>query len=456
MTPSQDADKIIHKAFSFELKEADLAKSEFVGFAAGIGNRDFGNDIIEPGAFDKTIRERVRARKVRLLDNHNSFSTRDVWGTMVEAAQVPVPRAQRRDGGPTHRLEARFEVSKADENAQVALGKIAERHLDQLSIGFRPIKVEFEADDADKDEDGAAIDPRIAWLMGDGVRRIKEIQLWETSLVIWAMNPEAQILGNSVDSLVRFAHKAAASGMKVDEDTVRETIEALQMLTSSRCPATGPDAEVRSAVAEVRGVLDRLEDVVSPDAEERLRVLYRDFTKAHGKVHDDPTAEFVSWVVDHVPGPGDDDDDDEAAGAEPGAPEGKEDDVEDQIEEGGAEELEAPPADAFPEEGDDVEEEDTQDTAPADDEESSLEATVRGLREVVDKLADALGAAATDGEEADEAEDPVGGHAEEDEEAAKDTDAGQTDVDRAEHFPDGDELALVMADLELTETELAL
>lgn len=181
------------KFVSFEVKSVDRAKSEFEGFSAGIGNRDLGNDIIEPGAFDKTISERVGAGRVKLLDQHRSESTRDVWGKVIEAREVPVQDP--RPDGPTHRLWTRFKVSQADPNAQVALGKVEDGTLDQLSIGYRPISVEFEADEGEK------MDPRRAWMEGRGVRRIKELAWWETSLVIWAMNPEATVLAGSVKSM---------------------------------------------------------------------------------------------------------------------------------------------------------------------------------------------------------------------------------------------------------------
>ena len=45
-----------YKSFKFELESADES-GEFSGYAAVFGNKDSGGDIIEKGAFSKTIRE---------------------------------------------------------------------------------------------------------------------------------------------------------------------------------------------------------------------------------------------------------------------------------------------------------------------------------------------------------------------------------------------------------------
>lgn len=250
MSKQTDNVPMDRKFLPFELKAVDLRASTFVGNSAGIGNRDLGNDIIMPGAFKKTIRERVKSRKVKFLDNHNSHTTRAVWGTVVDAKEVPVEGRKDEDNAPSHKIETTFEVSREDPDAQVALRKIAERHLDALSIGYRPVVVEFEADDPDSDD---AKDPRLAWLWGHGVRRIKELQWWETSVVVWGMNPEADIVQDSVERMVSAARKAAMAGVPVPEDRVREAIVALKSL--SACDAD-PSAE---RVACVRKAADAVQ-----------------------------------------------------------------------------------------------------------------------------------------------------------------------------------------------------
>ena len=410
-----------HKVFNFELKDVDLDSSVFTGYSAAMGNRDLGNDIIAPGAFQRTIKERVSRRYIKFLDNHNSYSTRDVWGTVVEAEEVPFKGTG--DNAPTHKLLTTFEVSRSDANAQVALQKIAERHLDQLSIGFRSLKDEYAAD-----EDSTEDDPRWAWIMGQGTRTIKEVQWWETSVVIWAMNPEAQILANSVTSLLDFAQKAAAGGVKIPDDTVRQTIQALQLLTGEACPEDGPTEDVRKALAGIKSTVDRLDG----DLEERLRVLLADYAEMHGE----PDVEtFSVWVSGTLTGGTPDTEDDTVADDE------KTDDVDDETKE-----VETPPET----DGDEKAEEVPEDPEPSEETATSTAIDeVRSLLERAEQLAKTLvtGNADDDVPSSEDAVDDTADHDEE-EEAAKGAEV-EDDTGRTEHFPDGTALALAALELDL-------
>lgn len=424
--------RVEQKVFPFELKEVDLRRSEFTGYSAAIGNRDLGNDIIEPGAFRKTIRERVPARYIKFLDNHNAVSTRNVWGTVVEAAEEEVPRP--RKDGPTHRLLTRFEVSPSDPDAQIALQKIAERHLDQLSIGYRAMKVEYEADDPDADEDEA----RMAWLFGVGARRIKEVQWWETSVVIWAMNPEARIIMNSLTRLTDFAAKARASGVAVPRDDVDAAIAALSALNG--CDVTGDyGACVRKAVGEVEAAAEQLRGALAAGQEEHIRSLIDAYTATHGGAT--TTDRFKVWIAGNGPGSGSasveggdggddgpadvdraripDDHDDKGAEQPPEEAEvtdGTRKDTDGGCGCGGEKVVagEYAPAPVAPEAAGDVEEE-KQDPAPAEaaageqeDRDAGLADAVRGLTEAAKRLAEVAGAGDPPAAEA-EAEDTDGG-----------------------------------------------
>lgn len=46
--------------------------------------------------------------------------------------------------------------------------------LNELSIGYDPVVFDYDA---------------------EGIRHLREIKLWEVSVVTWAMNPEAKITG---------------------------------------------------------------------------------------------------------------------------------------------------------------------------------------------------------------------------------------------------------------------
>jgi HK97 family phage prohead protease len=144
------------KAFKFEL-ESSTEDGEFSGYAAVFGNRDSGDDIIEKGAFTKTIKEDFD--RIKILSQHND-------------CELPI-------GKP---LELR-----EDEKGLFIKGKISDTHkgrdiktllkdgvLNELSIGYDAVVFDFESE--------------------EGVRRLKEIKLWEISIVTWAMNEQATIL----------------------------------------------------------------------------------------------------------------------------------------------------------------------------------------------------------------------------------------------------------------------
>lgn len=200
------------KEYSFELKELDRERSTFEGFSAGVGNRDSYDDIILSGAFTKTIEDRVAAGKVKWLDQHSYFSTKALWGNVVEAGEVEVPANLRgRHDGATALIWSKFLSSRIDPNAQIALGKIEEGILDALSIGFSIVKVEFESDEEDSE------DPVWDWIMGNGTRMIIELKWWETSSVIWGANSAALVIPGTVKSLLHFTEVAKAGEGLTDE-----------------------------------------------------------------------------------------------------------------------------------------------------------------------------------------------------------------------------------------------
>jgi HK97 family phage prohead protease len=56
-------------AFKFELKEL-TEEGVFKGYASVFGNRDYGGDVVEEGAFAKTLKD--RGGRIVLLDGHDT------------------------------------------------------------------------------------------------------------------------------------------------------------------------------------------------------------------------------------------------------------------------------------------------------------------------------------------------------------------------------------------------
>ena len=143
-----------YKTLDFELAEVDAETGVFEGYASVFDVIDLGGDMIERGAFTKTLQE--RAKRVRLCHQHD---WKEVIGKPIELRED--------DHGLWIKAQLALDVQRARED--YALLKMDA--LDGLSIGYDPIKV----------ASGNTTD-------GNNVRVLKEIKLYEISLVTEPMN----------------------------------------------------------------------------------------------------------------------------------------------------------------------------------------------------------------------------------------------------------------------------
>ncbi|WP_335936625.1 HK97 family phage prohead protease [Streptomyces sp. PTD5-9] len=148
---------------SVEWKAADdgTDTGTLEGYLSTFGNVDLVGDVIERGAFAKTI-NRLNKTGVPLLADHRP-SVRDVLGTIVQAAE------------DAHglRIKARF---ASDADSQAIRQKLLDGHLKAMSIGYRPRDWAYR-EEAD----------------GTSVRVLKEVELLEGSVVVFPANPEALV-----------------------------------------------------------------------------------------------------------------------------------------------------------------------------------------------------------------------------------------------------------------------
>lgn len=145
-----------YKAFKFELESTDDDTGEFSGYAAVFGNRDSGGDIIEKGAFSKTIREDFD--RIKILSQHND-------------CELPVgkPLELRED---EKGLYIRGKISDTQKGRDI-LTLLRDGVLTEMSIGYDAVAFDFDSKQGD--------------------RHLIEIKLWEISIVTWAMNDQAKI-----------------------------------------------------------------------------------------------------------------------------------------------------------------------------------------------------------------------------------------------------------------------
>ncbi|WP_442578518.1 HK97 family phage prohead protease [Mesorhizobium sp. ASY16-5R] len=129
----------------------------FSGYASLFGAVDLGKDMVERGAFARSIRDRGAAG-IRMLYQHDPAEPIGVWTELRE------------DG---RGLFVRGQLARDVAKAREVLSLMRAGALDGLSIGFRAAKATNDAK--------------------TGVRRIVEADLWEISVVTFPMLPGARV-----------------------------------------------------------------------------------------------------------------------------------------------------------------------------------------------------------------------------------------------------------------------
>lgn len=133
------------------------ADGAFEGYASLFHLRDLGNDIVMPGAFADSLRQRGM-RGVKMLWQHDAAQPVGVWQSILEDHR-----------GLKVRGRLNLQVAKARE----VLSLMREGSVDGLSIGYRTKRAERDAQ--------------------SGVRRLYQLDLWEISLVTFPMLPQARV-----------------------------------------------------------------------------------------------------------------------------------------------------------------------------------------------------------------------------------------------------------------------
>jgi len=209
------------------------------GYASTFGNVDLGGDVVVKGAFAKTIAN-IKANGIPLLADHVP-STTHVLGTIFAAEE-------RAKG-----LWIKARLSKAP-SAQDVRTKLLEGHLKKMSIGYETMDHAFE----DRD--------------GQRVRLLKEVKLWETSVVVMPMNPEATIA--RVKSVVESLSPEALKTL-VEEIAAAPVVEIEPPAVDYRC-----GVESKATVNEIRTQLTAALRADVPISKDRWRWV-RDFDASH-------------------------------------------------------------------------------------------------------------------------------------------------------------------------------
>lgn len=179
---------------AFSVKEMTDA-GMFVGYASVFGKRDLQDEIVEAGAFARSL-ERAskdyRGGKFPLLWQHDQGE--------------PIGSFEAEEDGKGLKIKGTLllDISRGKD----AYSLLKSGTINGLSIGYRVVKDELDRD--------------------NGTRKLKEVDLWETSVVTFPANPHARV--RSVKGVLPFAPLAFAPDWhKWDSAGARERVLAYRV-----------------------------------------------------------------------------------------------------------------------------------------------------------------------------------------------------------------------------------
>ena len=182
-----------HEAFraKFQLVDTSLEQGTFSGYASVFGSEvdTWPRTIVDKGAFTKTLTEGIG--RVKVLWQH------DPW------CPIGKPTEMREDDKGLY-IVGKISDTQAGKDA---LTLVRDGVVEEMSIGFDPIRWEMVPD--------PNCTPAMQSTMDGQVRHIKELRLWEVSLVTFAADPMAQVYA------VHALQTAKAPAWKSDEALTR-------------------------------------------------------------------------------------------------------------------------------------------------------------------------------------------------------------------------------------------
>lgn len=209
---------------------ADLTSVEtdgtFSGYASLFGVEDLGRDIVEAGAFSKSLAKRGAAG-IKMLYQHDPAEPIGVWTEIVEDAKG---------------LFVRGRLMPSVSRAAEVLALMREGVLDGLSIGFRTVKGRSNT--------------------RTGVRRLLEVDLWEVSVVTFPMLPGARIAAVKAADIP--TRRNFERWLTRDAGLTRKQARALMSGGYDALTGMQDAADDFGAIAHLRTTIVRATEIVRP------------------------------------------------------------------------------------------------------------------------------------------------------------------------------------------------
>ncbi|MEN3331462.1 MAG: uncharacterized protein V7641_827 [Blastocatellia bacterium] len=276
------------KAISFSLKADSLKEGEFAGYGAAFSNLDRVGDIIAPGAFKDGLQEFLA----------NGFiAWQHDWTTPIGKAL----EAHEDENGL-------FIKAKISDTAQGkdALTLLRDGVIKKLSIGYRIKDAEFfdSLDELAAYARNNSIPLKLDNLEGvmGGVRLLKQIDLYEISLVTVPANPAASVTavkelnelidGGSRAGLPFQLHSEAVRAAVLEFATRAKAINELRV-KEGRVISASNRAKLQSvvdawdggqeAINSIKELLSATDPAEKNKAKEQARKLYAEFLRNQAK-----------------------------------------------------------------------------------------------------------------------------------------------------------------------------
>jgi hypothetical protein len=128
----------------------------FEGYASTFGNRDAGGDIVMPGAFDRTIKERLPQKLIKVYRNH------------TDSAGMPLE--MREDG---RGLWVRAQLNMDKQVGRETYAELKSGELAHMSFAYNVVRDELDHE--------------------TNTRKLHELTLYEFGPVAWPMNDQARV-----------------------------------------------------------------------------------------------------------------------------------------------------------------------------------------------------------------------------------------------------------------------
>jgi HK97 family phage prohead protease len=221
------AGKRFVKVFTFKAENVDTEERTFEGYASVFGNIDSYGEIVEPGAFRKTIKERFKKNEIKILWQHNSMFP------------LGLPLDMKEDD---HGLWVKGHVDETSYGND-ALISMRSGTVDGLSIGYEVVIYEI-----DNEEE---------------VIRLKELKLWEFSPVTFPANNLALIENvKAMGAEIAGIGKYVGTPSKLDlESALRYIGDAEHDVKSGRVLR----GELRDLAVSARSNIEALLEATEPD-----------------------------------------------------------------------------------------------------------------------------------------------------------------------------------------------